>query len=141
MTVMTKGRLSAVAAAALIVVGIAAPGFAEGSRASHMTRWTDGDASSSWTDHNTDNVKTHVTFNDCTREFTATIRRTKTGLPDPSVASEHIDCKSYADAVYGGDLSPAKYHFDVTRIGIDHCVSGLGCTYKTTTVNSLHIYW
>jgi hypothetical protein len=107
-----------------------------------MTNWIDGDASSNWHDNNSDSVNTHVTFNDCTREFTATIRRTRTGLPDPSVGSEYINCRSYADAVYGGDLSAADYHFDVSGMGTAYCNPQTGqCVFNSTTVNSLRIYW
>jgi hypothetical protein len=140
MTVLTKRRVSALAAGALIAIGVAAPAFAEGSRNSHMTNWIDGDASSNWKDEDTDSTDTHVTFDDCTREFTATIRRTKTLAPDPKVGSEHINCLTYVDAVRAGDLSPANYHFDISDMGISYCTSGV-CVFYTTSVDALHIYW
>lgn len=124
----TKNRLLVLFAGAAVAVGVATPAFAEGSRNSYMSGWSSGDASNSWYDGNTDSVSTHVTFNDCTREFKATIRKTVTG-PDPSYGSEWIDCKAYADAVYAGDVPAGNYHFDVTEF------SG------TTTVNSLTEYW
>lgn len=124
----TKNRMLVAFAGAAIAVGVATPAFAEASRDSHMAGWSSGDASNSWYDGNTDNVSTHVTFRDCTREFRATIRKTVTG-PDPSYGSEFIDCKAYADAVYAGDVPAGNYHFDVTEF------SG------TTTVNSLTEYW
>ncbi len=123
-----KNRIMVVFAGAAVVAGVAAPAFAEGSRTSHMTGWSSGDASNSWYDGNLDSVSTHVMFNDCTREFQATIRKTVTG-PDPSYGTEWIDCKAYADAVYAGDVPAGNYHFDVTAF------SG------TTTVHNLTEYW
>lgn len=119
-----KKRLVVVFAGTAIAVGVAAPAFAEGSRTSSMTNWVSGNASNSWYDGNNDSTSTHVTFNDCTREFQSTIRKTVTG-PDPSYGTEWIDCKAYADAVYAGDVPAGNYHFDVTDF------SG------TTTVNNL----
>jgi hypothetical protein len=136
-----KQQFAMVGAAALIAVGIAAPAFAEGSRQSYMNDWIDGDGSSNWADHNTDGTDTHVTFNSCTREFRATIRKTITGAPDPSLGSEWIDCKSYADAVRVGDVPAANYHFDIGGMGYEFCNSTVGCVFNKTDVPELHIYW
>lgn len=141
MSRVTKKSVDAICAAALIVLGIAAPSFAEGTRDSYMNDWTDGDASSDWTDKNKDSVDTRVVFDRCTLEFKATIRHTRTGLPDPSVGSEYMNCASGDDAVHAGDLPSANYHFDVSGLGIAYCVSGLGCVFNTTDVPSLHIRW
>lgn len=140
MTVWTRRAMTAVVAGGLIAIGVAVPVFAEGSRDSSMSNWTDGDASSNWKDNNTDSTNTHVTYDDCTREFTATIRRTVPFAVDPNVGSEYINCRSYPDAVYAGDLSAASYHFDVTGMGIAYCISG-SCVFNRTSVNSLHIHW
>lgn len=96
--------------------------------------------SSNWSDHNRDSTNTHVTFRSCTREFRATIRRTISARPDPSVGSEWINCRSYSDAVYGGDLKAANYHFDVTGMGFAWCSSGQ-CAYNLTSVPWLRMYW
>lgn len=140
MTMVKSRRLATgFAAATMIAVGVAAPAFAEGHRQSYMNNWHDGDASSNWTDRNLDSTNTRVTFKSCTREFRATIRKTVTG-PDPKISNEWIDCRSYADAVYGGDLGRANYHFDVTGMGFAWCASGQ-CQYNLTDVPELHIYW
>lgn len=140
MNVLTKRGLMAVLAAVLIAVGVAAPAIAEGHRQSLMKNWQDGDASSNWADKNLDATKTHVTFNSCSREFKATIRQTIPLRPDPSVGSEWINCRSYADAVYAGDLKAANYHFDVNGMGIYNCIGG-SCVMNKTSVPVLHIYW
>jgi hypothetical protein len=132
--------LTVAGAGVLIALGLAAPALAEGSRTSHMTRWADGDASKNWQDDNADRTNTHVTFDDCTREFKATIRRTVSLRPDPNAGSEWIDCRSYADAVYGGHLAKGKYHFDISGMGLAWCASGM-CEPYRTSVRSLHIYW
>lgn len=139
---MTRKRrgITAAFAASLMAVGIAAPALAEGHRQSYMNDWHDGDASKSWSDENKDRTDTHVTFNSCTREFKATIRRTVRFASDPALASEWIDCKSYPDAVRAGDLKAADYHFDVTGMGFAWCASGQ-CAYNLTDVPELHIYW
>ena len=135
-----KQRFGAAGAVGAIVMGIAAPAFAEGSRQSYMNDWHDGDASSSWDDNNKDGADTHVTFNSCTREFTATIRKTVPLNPDPKIGSEWINCTSYADAVRVGDVASANYHFDVSGMGLAWC-SGGQCAYNLTDVPELHIYW
>ena len=136
----TRKVITAVIAAALVAIGVAAPALAEGHRQSYMSNWIDGDASSNWNDKNLDAYNGHVTFKSCTREFQATIRQTITARPDPSVGSEWINCKSYADAVYDGDVKSGNYHFDVTGMGIYNCVGG-SCVYNKTSVPELHIYW
>lgn len=136
----TWRRLAAVVGGALIAIGVAVPAFAEGHRQSYMNDWHDGDASSNWKDDNADGTSTHVTFTSCTREFRATIRRTIPFRADPDVGNEWIDCRSYSDAVYAGDLSAANYHFDVSGMGLAWCASGQ-CAYNLTDVPLLHIYW
>ncbi len=140
MTGLTRRALATGAASALIALGIAAPALAEGHRQSYMNDWHDGDRSSSWRDNNIDSTNGRVSFKSCTREFTATIRRDKSFGPDPSVGSEKINCRSYADAVYSGDVSSGDYHFDVTGMGLAWCSSGQ-CAYNLTDVPELHIYW
>lgn len=139
---MTKTRrvLTAVAAAGLFALGVAAPAMAEGSRTSHMTNWQDGDGSSNWTDTNRDNANTHVTFYSCTREFKATIRKTIALHSDPVVGPEWINCRSYADAVNAGDLAKGNYHFDVTGMGLSSCASWQ-CGVNRTSVPKLRIHW
>lgn len=136
----TNRRLASASAAALIAIGLAAPAFAEGHRESYMNNWHDGDRSSSWRDNNIDAANGRVTFKSCTREFKATIRQDKSFAPDPSVGSEWIDCRSYADAVYAGDVGRGDYHFDVSGMGLAWCASGQ-CAYNLTDVPELHIYW
>lgn len=136
----TSRWAAAVSGSVLIAVGLAAPVFAEGHRQSYLNDWHDGDRSSSWRDNNIDGTNGRVTFVSCSREFRATIRQEKTLAPDPSVGSEWIDCRSYADAVYAGDVSRADYHFDVSGMGLAWCASGQ-CAYNLTDVPELHIYW
>lgn len=98
---------------AALTFGLAAPALAESTVFGHMSGWGDGHASSSWHDYNTDSTNTHVTFYDsCTKEFTGRIRRNNFG-PDTTMGSEWINCTSYDDAVYAGDVPSDDYHFDV----------------------------
>lgn len=132
--------VAAIIGGAFVSIGIAIPAVAEGSKTTYMTGWKNGYASNNWYDSNTDSVSTHVTYYDCTNEFTSTIRRTVFSAPDPAIASEWINCKSYADAVYAGDLTAANYHFDISGMP-DNCSGRFGCTPTTTTVKKLIIYW
>jgi len=140
MRTSTSRWTAAASGAVLIGIGLAAPAFAEGYRDSYMNDWHDGDTSSNWKDNNEDSYNGRVTFRSCTREFRATVRRVVSFQPDKQVGSEWIDCRSYSDAVYVGDVSAGTYHFDVSGMGFAWCSSGQ-CAYNLTDVPDLRISW
>ena len=76
-----------------------------------------------------------MTAHSCSRDFQATIRMDKFGLPDPNVGQEWLNCTSYADAVYSDDATPSgKYHYDIN--GMD---GSCFCDYRT--VADTTVYW
>jgi len=97
-----------------------------------------GQKSWSWKD-TTAKSRTRVTFaKGCTREFTATIRLHRAHMPDSSVGREHIDCRSYKDAVRTKRGKKGTYHFDVSRLG-QVCYSGACRSYVTN--GTFRAFW
>ena len=102
----------------------------------HMEKWTDGDRGPTWHDSNIDNVITNVTFYSvCRHNFDARIRKERFG-PDGTVGSERINCTSYDDAVYAGDVPADDYHFDVS----EYSCSVAACFYPYLTGDYTE-YW
>lgn len=104
--------MTAVAAIGLTAFGLAAPAFAS-ERSGTMTKWHDGDRSSSWSDINSNSS---VLFSaTCKHDFNARIRREVDFLPDSTTGSERINCTSYNDAVVSTGTASGSYHFDVAE--------------------------
>lgn len=134
---LRNGIAGAVAVSAM-VIGIAAPAFA-GTRSDTIDNRKDGWSSDRWNDGDS-NDETRVTVRWCTREFRARIRKDRTGLPDPTIGSEWINCRSYDDAVRS-DSNPAagKYHYDINGMDSHYgCDTGF-CDYRTTA--GADVYW
>jgi hypothetical protein len=135
-----KRRGAVVVAVGAIVLGAAAPAFAEGHFQSFMTNWDNGHTSRSWEDLNLDGSDTHATFAaGCTLEFRATIRKENFG-PDTNMGDEWIDCGDYTDAVRVGDVSADDYHFDISDMSGGSC-GKFSCTGPTTDVSRVDVYW
>jgi hypothetical protein len=131
--VSLKTRLSGVVAVVACVVGIAAPAFAA-SRDVLIDNKLDGWESPRWND-GAGASPTEVRARWCSLEFQATIRKDRTGLPDPNVGQEWLNCASYVDSVYSdGDTATGDYHYDIN--GMD---GSCFCDYRTTADTS--VYW
>jgi len=115
-----------------IAVGVAAPAFAENHRAGKMVNWANGQRSANWTETDSTDDKSRVTFaRGCTRDFTATIRKVRRYRPDRDVVSERINCTSYTDALKASKLNPARYHFRINGMG-SVCYAGACRSYVTS---------
>lgn len=128
-----KRRSLAFLAATALVVGVGAPAFAS-SMDVFIDAQMDGWESPRWNDY-AGAADTHVTAYSCSREFQATLRLDKVGLPDPNVGREWLNCLSYADAVYSdGATATGKYHYDIN--GMD---GSCFCDYRTSADTT--VYW